>query len=191
MRTLYLLRHSLTEANERRLYCGATDLPLSPAGRALALSRRVALALPACDLCATSGMRRADETLGLLTGRVPDTTLPDLREMDFGAFEMRAYEALKGEQVYQRWIVDETGEVACPGGESRNGYRARVLSGGDRLLRMEWQLALLVVHGGSVAALMAHWFPDEPRGFYDWQPSPCGGWTVTFDGTAPIGYEEL
>ena len=36
MRTLYLLRHSLTEANERRLYCGWTDLPLSPAGRALA-----------------------------------------------------------------------------------------------------------------------------------------------------------
>ena len=27
MRTLYLLRHGLTEANERRLYCGRTDLP--------------------------------------------------------------------------------------------------------------------------------------------------------------------
>ena len=29
MRALYLIRHSLTEANERRLYGGSTDSPLT------------------------------------------------------------------------------------------------------------------------------------------------------------------
>lgn len=29
---LYLIRHGKTEANERHLYCGSTDLPLSNAG---------------------------------------------------------------------------------------------------------------------------------------------------------------
>ena len=32
--TIYLIRHGKTEANERRLYCGSTDLPLSEGGRA-------------------------------------------------------------------------------------------------------------------------------------------------------------
>ena len=31
--TIYLIRHGKTEANEKRLYCGSTDLPLSEAGR--------------------------------------------------------------------------------------------------------------------------------------------------------------
>ena len=29
---IYLIRHGKTEANERHLYCGSTDLPLSDAG---------------------------------------------------------------------------------------------------------------------------------------------------------------
>lgn len=31
---ILLLRHGITEANEKHLYCGSTDLPLSPGGRA-------------------------------------------------------------------------------------------------------------------------------------------------------------
>ena len=31
---IYLIRHGKTEANERRLYCGSTDLPLSRQGAA-------------------------------------------------------------------------------------------------------------------------------------------------------------
>ena len=31
--TIYLIRHGKTKANERRLYCGSTDLPLSLVGR--------------------------------------------------------------------------------------------------------------------------------------------------------------
>ena len=31
--TIYLIRHGKTEANEKHLYCGSTDLPLSNAGR--------------------------------------------------------------------------------------------------------------------------------------------------------------
>ena len=31
---ILLLRHGITEANEKHLYCGSTDLPLSPAENA-------------------------------------------------------------------------------------------------------------------------------------------------------------
>lgn len=190
MRLVYLLRHSLTEANEHRLYCGRTDLPLSPAGRVLALEARGALALPERALCVTSGMRRADETLTLLTGLSADAVLPDLRETDFGAFEMRGYDDLRGDDAYRRWIGDATGAIACPGGESRDAFRARARRGGAALLRMGGDV-LAVCHGGVIVALMQAWFPDEGRHFYQWQPEPCRGYRVDCDGMRPVSFEEV
>ena len=192
MRTLYLMRHSLTEANERRLYCGDTDLPLSEGGRVRAKARAEERPLPKCDLYVTSGMARADETLLLLAGRTPDAVIPELAEMRFGTFEMRGYEELKEDADYRRWIDDcmGAGTVRCPGGESQSGYRARILEGGAALLALEWETALAVVHGGTIANLMGAWFPGAGKGFYDWQPKPCEGYAVRFDG-APREYEVL
>lgn len=189
MRTVYLLRHSLTEANARRLYCGSTDLPLAEEGRAIASSRRGTV--PPCDICVTSGLRRADETLMLMTGRHPDETLPGLREMDFGAFEMRGYEALKNDPAYIRWIEDASGDVACPGGESGNAFRARVLSAGDALWRLPGDAACVVCHGGVIVQLMEAWFPEAGRGFYDWQPGPCGGYRIDGAEGRPISFQEV
>lgn len=193
MRSLILLRHSLTEGNERRLYYGSTDLPLSPAGIALAEASARESPLPPCALYVTSGLRRADETLLLLTGRTPGLVLSDLREMEFGAFEMRGYEELKSDPDYQRWIADlmDEGRMPCPGGESQAQFQARVLRGGEELLRHDWQTALAVVHGGVIATLLAQWFPEEPRGFYDWQPAPCHGWRVEFDGAKSRSFQAL
>ena len=47
---ILLLRHGITEANEKHLYCGSTDLPLSPAGRA-ALRRREMELTPLLTQC--------------------------------------------------------------------------------------------------------------------------------------------
>ena len=88
--TLYLLRHSLTRANEQRLYCGKTDLSLSPAGADLArrMARRGGYpSAEGLDLY-TSGLARAEETFLLLFGALPHTPFPPFQEMDFGAFEM-------------------------------------------------------------------------------------------------------
>ena len=189
MRALYLIRHSLTEGNARRLYYGRTDLPLTEEGRLLALRRRGAV--PDCDVCVSSGMLRADETLELMTGRKPDRVLPELREMDFGAFEMRSYEQLKDEPDYIRWIEDETGDVGCPGGETPNAFAARVRTGGARLLRLPQASAVVVCHGGVIVKLMQAWFPRVERHFYQWQPGPCAGYRIAVEGGAPVQFEEV
>lgn len=191
MRTLYILRHSLTEANEKRLYSGDADLPLSPKGRALAEAARRDRPLPVCDLYVTSGMKRADETLLLMTGHRADTVLPRLREMNFGRFELLSYETLKDDPDYVRWITDESGTFPCPGGECTGDFRARVLRGGEELMAMGWDSACLVCHGGVIVNLMQAWFPAENRQFYEWQPAACGGWRVTFEGQDPIGFESI
>lgn len=191
MRALILLRHSLTEANERRLYCGWTDLPLSPAGRALAEQLRTERTLPVCDSYVSSGLRRATETLDLLTGKTPDVLVPDLRESHFGAFELRTYEALKDDPDYLRWILDETGDVPPPGGESRNAFARRVRRGGAALLALPGESALAVLHGGVIARLMQAWFPGEGRGFYDWQPGACQGYRIEIAGGSPSSFSDI
>ena len=189
MNTLYLLRHSLTEANERRLYGGSTDSPLTERGRALALARRGAV--PPCDVCITSGMARATQTLLLMTGRQPDLVLPGLREMDFGAFEMQPYAVLKDIPEYIRWIEDDTGEVHCPGGENMNAFRARVLADGARLLALEKDTACVVCHGGVIVTLMGVWFPGIQRAFYEWQPAACRGYRIAVADGRPAAFEEV
>ena len=191
MRVLVLLRHGMTEANERRIYCGSTDLPLSDDGRAMAREIAVQRPLPACELYVTSGMARADETLEILTGHKADRVMSAFSEMDFGSFEMLGYETLRHDPDYQRWINDTGGIVPCPGGESTGAFRQRVRSGGNELLEMQWRTALVVCHGGVIVNLMEGWFPLEARGFYEWQPAACKGWRVLFDHGLPIRFEPI
>ena len=61
--TIYLIRHGKTEANERRLYCGSTDLSLSESGREEL--NDIHYDIQNVHFL-TSGMKRADETMELL-----------------------------------------------------------------------------------------------------------------------------
>ena len=97
MNRLVLLRHGRTEGTERHLYYGATDLPLLEDGvqnLQLAAARGV---YPSPDgfTFATSGMLRANQTLRAIYGDVPFSVIGDLREVNFGIFEMKSYEDLK------------------------------------------------------------------------------------------------
>ena len=65
---IYLIRHGKTEANEKWLYCGSTDLPLSEKGREEL--RRIHYDIRNVRFL-TSGMKRTNETLRILFGDVP------------------------------------------------------------------------------------------------------------------------
>ena len=175
---LVLLRHGRTEANERRLYCGSSDPSLSDGGRA-ALSRlRAERPIDTAGLTRiSSGMRRTDETLRLLFDAEPDRIERGLSEIDFGAFEMLDYEQLKAVEAYQSWIGDDTGELAPPGGEAANAFRARVIAAAERLTGD----SLIVTHGGVIAALLEHWFPKEGKNRWDWQPDFGCGYEVILE----------
>ena len=66
---LYLLRHGRTDYNERRLYCGSTDLPLTPGGRAELEELAVRRPLPDFFLTADTGMLRTRETAEEVSAR--------------------------------------------------------------------------------------------------------------------------
>ena len=176
---LILLRHGVTEANEKRLYCGATDIGLSGEGKRALLLRKRETAYPeiAGMRVVTSGMRRCEETLTLLYGDVPHEADPAFREMDFGAFEMRSYEEMKTDPAYLAWITGDNEKNVAPGGESGEIMTRRVLIGLDRLLA-ENRDTLLIAHGGVIAAIMSYLFPGENKNRWEWQPVPGGGYAV-------------
>jgi len=178
---LHLLRHGMTIANERRLYCGWSDPGLTEVGREQLLRLKECCDYPDVANCEiiSSGMRRTDETLQLIYGRAADRTIPDLREMHFGSFEMRSYAELKDDACYQAWIMDESGTVCTPGGESSAGFQGRVCAAADALS----QDAIVFCHGGVISAIMQHFFPEEGKDLYGWQPSYGCGYTVVLEGT--------
>ena len=66
--TIYLIRHGKTEANEKWLYCGSTDLPLSERGREEL--RGISYDIKNVRFL-TSGMKRTNETLKILFSKRP------------------------------------------------------------------------------------------------------------------------
>ena len=179
---LILIRHGMTEANARRLYCGSTDLPLSEAGKAALRERKAAVGVPCADgfRVVTSGMKRTEETLAVLCGEIPHEADAAFREMDCGAFEMRSYEELKNDPAYLAWITGDNEANVTPGGESGQIMTARVLAGLERLLA-DGRDTLLVTHGGVIAAIMTHLFPGEGKNRYEWQPTSGGGYEIDLD----------
>lgn len=174
MSTLYLIRHGQTDANEKHLYCGKTDLPLSEAGirelSKLSYSIQNAVFL-------TSGLRRTEQTLELLFGNVPHRQDVRFREMDFGYFEMHSYEQLRDDPRYQAWLSGDNEANPTPGGESGRQMQARVLDGLSDL-QQSAQDTVLITHGGVIAAIMSHLFPEERKNRYQWQPKPGTGYAV-------------
>ena len=172
--TIYLIRHGKTEANERHLYCGSTDLSLSETGRG-------ELAQLHYDLnnvrFITSGMKRTNETLQVLFGNVPFEVDPRFSEVDFGIFEMHSYEELKDTPEYQNWLIGDNDANVPPNGESGAKMRERVLAAFSEIR----EDSCIITHGGVIAAIMEQMFPDENKNRYEWQPQPGHGYAITDD----------
>lgn len=182
--TLTLLRHGQTEGNRLRLYYGRTDLPLSPEGLDELLALRETASFPKGRLY-TSGLLRAEQTLRALYGDQPHQVLPDLREMDFGDFEMKSYAQLKEDPDYQRWITGDNEINVCPGGESAAQMLERAEKALLPLIGQE-EDAVCITHGGVIAGLMLLWFAEGNR--YTWTPQPGRGFCVTFADGRPVSF---
>ena len=169
--TLYLIRHGKTEANERRLYCGSTDLSLSRQGREELKNRHYNIKNVRF---LTSGMKRANETMELLFDGEDYETEPRFREVDFGIFEMYTYGELKDEPAYQAWLTGDNEVNVPPNGESGAQMKERVL---EALLELT-EDTCLITHGGVIAAIMAFLFPQEGKSRYDWQPPNGEGYVI-------------
>ena len=168
---IYLIRHGKTEANEKHLYCGSTDLPLSDAGEEELSSVHYDIKNVRFI---SSGMKRTNETLRILFGDVPYEVDPRFREVDFGIFEMHSYEQLKDTPEYGAWLTGDNNVNIPPNGESGVQMKERVLKAFSEIK----EDTCIITHGGVIAAIMEHLFPNEGKNRYEWQPKPGHGYCI-------------
>ena len=171
---IWLIRHGLTALGEEKRYQGSTDTPLSDAGR-LALQLDDRFARVYC-----SPLLRAVETARILFPSAEKLMVPDLREMDFGAFEGRGWWEMEQDAAYRAWV--EGGCVGkCPGGEDRAGFSARVQAAFSALVEQERCAGaselVIVAHGGTQMAALSRWGMPQ-KDYFAWQ-TPCAcGWLL-------------
>lgn len=168
MRAL-LIRHGLTRGNLERRYIGCrTDEALCPEG----MAALAGVAAPPVSGVFVSPMLRCVQTAALLYPGVEPIVVEDFRECDFGAFEGRSAAELAGDAAYQAWI-DSGGELPFPGGESRRQFAERCARAYAALAEEARGDVALVVHGGTIMAVMER-FARPAGGYFDFM-APCGG----------------
>ena len=181
---IHLIRHGKTLANEKNLYYGQTDLPLSENGaEELVLLKNQGIYPASADMFFTSGLLRTEQTIDIIYGKVGRTRVPGIAEYNFGLFEMKSHDELKDREDYQAWLSDETDETECPGGESKNRFIRRVIEGYSSVLSKVINSgsvsAFVSCHGGTIVCVMEHLQPDM-NNFYNWLPQPGRGYTLIY-----------
>ena len=148
-RELILVRHAETVHNVNRITQGWSDSELSERGReqVLRLAQRLKEMRPTALY--SSPLGRAMSTARAIadaTG-LEIVQLDDLREMNYGRWEGRAFLDIRreDEELYRRWISDE--DCACPEGESHADVRRRMLRAFESV---NSERAVVVAHGTAI-----------------------------------------
>ncbi len=89
---IYLARHGQTDGNLNRRVQGWTDTPLNATGREQAQALARAIGGVQFDAIYSSTLSRSRETAQTVAGSRTVTSLPGLRELNFGKYEDRAFD---------------------------------------------------------------------------------------------------
>ena len=180
MLSIVLLRHGKTQGNLENRYNGRTDEPLSEIGLAEA---KAGQHYPEIPLVYASPMQRAQQTAKIFFPNAKIETVYDLREMDFGDFEMRTAEEMADDEAYRAWVAGGCVDV-CPNGEgipdfAKRAAAAFAASVADAIARGE-KLVGVAAHGGVIMAIMTA-FSGSDAPYHTWYVLNCAGYEITID----------
>lgn len=176
---IHLLRHGQTEANEKGIYIGRTDLPLSPQGLTELLERKKEGGYPGAARFFTSPLSRCRQTLEVLYPGCKQELVPGLTECDFGVWDGRSVNELKTDEGFQKWLTGAQTEI--PGGEDAADFQQRVMSAFEELvnglLRSGDTEAVVCTSGGVIMLLMAAYALPKAD-MHEWAAAAGCGFTL-------------
>lgn len=156
--TISLVRHARTTGNLQKLYVGWTDDELVE-------NQYLPVLDGSLQQVYGSDLKRCRDTAACYYPNASYLAIPELRESNFGDYEMKSYEQLKNHANYRQWLTN-VHQHHPPNGETLTELTERVLRG---LLKIpqarNWHL---VSHGGPMRVLLVQFAP-EPTTFWDWQ----------------------
>ncbi len=154
-----LIRHGRTEANEKGIYIGSTDYPLSDMGAAELCSKLDLYEYPRVQRVYSSPLIRCKETAEILFPDQDVYVAEDLRELNFGIFDGKSVDELIHREDYKTWLKGGSPDVRPPEGESAEELCIRSYRVLYRILldMMEADLShcAVVTHAGVITNMLA------------------------------------
>ncbi len=182
---IFLVRHGATVLTAEDRFAGATDVPLSDAGRDQA--RRLGVRLAGEELTAiyASPLGRTVETATLIGAphAMPALTREGLREISHGRWEGKTRDEVEAEFPDEASSWDEDPFTFAPvGGESGLAVTARALPEFLEIVRSHPGGRVLVVsHKATIRLLLSSLLGFDPRRYRDnLDQSPCALNVVDF-----------
>lgn len=189
----HIIRHGKTKANEKKLYYGFSDISLSENGKNELLLLKNKINYPKGDFFITSGLKRTNQTLNILYGKKNFLINTNLKEMNFGDFELKSYEQLKNNVSYIKWIKDIE-KNPIPNGENKIQFEKRVIIGFNEIFeycyKNLFKNVVIISHGGVISSIMQYFF-KENKNFYDWLPDYGRGYSIIFEKSNNIYYKKI
>ena len=155
---LYLVRHGQSVGNEKQLFFGWSDHPLTKLGREQARQAAEKLKEVSFTRCLSSDLTRAWDTARIcVEGRgIGVEGDPALREQDLGALENLTFAQARERhgEAFDHMLADWT-HADPPGGESVAHMKERIGRCVDRVVRLG-EDTLIVAHNGSLSLILSY-----------------------------------
>ncbi len=163
--TLVLVRHGQSEWNLKNLFTGWKDVELSPKGvaEAKAAGQKLKSKGLKFDVCFTSALKRAQNTLDLILTELGQTGLPITRDQALNERDYGDLTGLNKDDARKKWGEDQVHvwrrsyDVAPPGGESLKDTLARSLPYYVHMIQphvLDGKSVLVAAHGNSLRSLI-------------------------------------
>ena len=163
--TLVLVRHGQSEWNLKNLFTGWKDPALTEkgVGEARAAGQRLKAKGLRFDICFTSALSRAQNTLKLILEECGQTGLPETRDQALNERDYGELTGLNKDDARKKWgeeqvhIWRRSYDVPPPGGESLKDTLARSLPYYVHMIQphvLEGKTVLVAAHGNSLRSLI-------------------------------------
>lgn len=175
---IVFIRHGRTEANEKGVYGGFTDVPLSETGKVQAERAAKLIKDKSFSEIYVSPLKRTIETSSILglKGKYDDR----IKEMNFGIFEGLSYREIekKYPEEARKWSSDFL-NYKIHGGESLMEVYKRVVSFMEDISKKEGTI-LVITHEGVIKCALSFIF-ERPEYFYRFKVSCCSLTQIAYE----------
>ena len=174
---IHLIRHGAIDETLSGKYIGTTDPPLSDKGKLALKKLAFTHAYPQPPVVFSSPLRRCTQTCAVLFPERKPLVIADLCECNFGEWEGKTAEELKGSEDFQKWLAGDN-SVKPPRGESNADFVRRVCkifeSIVEGLMKTGSTECAVVTHGGVIMTLLAVYGLPQAKPFEWAMENGCG-----------------
>ncbi|MCQ2513763.1 MAG: histidine phosphatase family protein [Ruminococcus sp.] len=165
---IHFIRHGAIDETMAGKYIGTTDVTLSDKGRMALRKLDYEEKYPGTQVVFTSPLKRCTETCKILYPEQTPLVIDNLSECNFGEWEGKTAEELKGNSDFEKWLAGDS-SVKPPKGESNADFTRRIClmfeSMVDGLIKTGTTESVIVTHGGVIMTLLAIYGMPQAKPF--------------------------